>query len=117
MNQNYYPSSQSLPNSTMAIVSLIMGILGLTFFPVIGSIIALFTGYMAKKEIHESPGLLAGEGMATAGIILGWIGVLFLVLFACMFCLILLAILFLIPFSTSTMDYNTSILPLLEIIL
>lgn len=56
-------------------ISLVTGILGLTLFPFIGSVIALITGSMAKKEIEESAGTLGGEGLATAGIIMGWIGV------------------------------------------
>jgi hypothetical protein len=70
-------SGQSLevPNSSTAMISLITGILGLTFLPVIGSIVALITGSMAKKEIAESSGTLGGEGMAQVGVILGWIGI------------------------------------------
>jgi hypothetical protein len=59
----------------MAIVSLIAGILGLTFFPLLGCIVAIITGSMAKKEIRESSGALGGDGMATAGLVLGWIGI------------------------------------------
>lgn len=66
---------QSRPNSSMAVVSLIAGILGLTMFPVIGSIVALITGSMAKKEIARSGGALEGYGLAKAGIIMGWIGI------------------------------------------
>jgi len=56
-------------------VSLITGILGLTFIPLLGSIVAVITGPMAQKEIQESQGSLGGEGLAKAGIILGWIGI------------------------------------------
>jgi hypothetical protein len=59
----------------MALISLIAGILGLTFVPFIGSIVAVITGPMAKREILESQGALGGEGLATAGIVLGWIGI------------------------------------------
>jgi hypothetical protein len=68
-------SAYAPPNSSMSIISLIAGVLGLTFFPIIGSVVALIVGYMAKREIQESAGDLGGDGMATAGIILGWIGV------------------------------------------
>jgi hypothetical protein len=63
----------SPPNSTMAIVSLVAGILGLTILPLIGGIVALYTGYSARREIEESYGELGGEGYATAGIVMGWI--------------------------------------------
>ncbi|MEN6393959.1 MAG: DUF4190 domain-containing protein [Anaerolineaceae bacterium] len=67
--------SENRRTSTMAIVSLVAGILGLTFFPFIGSIVAVITGPMAKKEIQQSGGTLDGEGLATAGIVTGWIGI------------------------------------------
>jgi hypothetical protein len=47
----------------------------LTFIPFIGSIVAVITGPMARKEIQASNGALSGDGLATAGIILGWIGI------------------------------------------
>ena len=97
-SSNYYPgSSNSGPNSTTAIISLIAGILGLSFIPVIGSIVALLTGYMAKNEIRQSAGSLSGEGLATAGIVLGWIGVGLTVIGGCILGFIFLIPLCLIP--------------------
>ena len=72
-NQPSFQTSQPvIPNSTLAIASLILGILGWTFLPIIGAIIAVITGHMAKSEIKRSRGQLAGDGMATAGLILGY---------------------------------------------
>lgn len=68
------PAYTPQQTSTTALISLIAGIMGLTFFPFIGSIIAVITGPMAKREIQENPSL-SGEGLATAGVILGWIGI------------------------------------------
>lgn len=73
----------SAPTSSTATISLIAGILGLTLFPIIGSIVAVITGMMARREIRETEGALGGEGVATAGLILGWIGVAMLVLGLC----------------------------------
>ena len=81
----------SPPTSSMAIVSLIAGILGLTFVPMIGSIVAVITGPMAKKEIRESRGAVGGEGLATAGGILGWIGIGLTVLGLCILCIFAVA--------------------------
>lgn len=39
----------------------------------IGSVLALVFGYIAKKQIAQRNE--SGAGMATAGIVLGWIGV------------------------------------------
>lgn len=74
---------QTLPSSTTAIISLVSGILGLTLLPFVGSIVAVITGPMAKREIRESGGALGGEGIATAGIIIGWIGIILGILAIC----------------------------------
>lgn len=60
------------PTSSLSLTSLIMGIVGWVLLPVVGAIIAVITGHMAKKEIRESRGLLGGDGLATAGLILGY---------------------------------------------
>ncbi|OGO14012.1 MAG: hypothetical protein A2Z66_12925 [Chloroflexi bacterium RBG_13_66_10] len=59
--------------STMAIVSLITGILAYVMLPFVGAIAAVITGHLAKKEIRESGGWLIGDGLATAGLILGYV--------------------------------------------
>lgn len=66
---NYQPPAQS---STLAIVSLIAGIAGWTIVPFLGSVVAVITGHMAKKEIRESAGRIGGESMATIGMVLGY---------------------------------------------
>jgi hypothetical protein len=86
----------------MAIVSLIAGILGLTFIPLIGSIVAVITGPMAKKEIRGSRGALGGEGLATAGVILGWIGIVLTVLGLCIAGVAILLPLLLIAIGVSS---------------
>jgi hypothetical protein len=60
--------------SGKAIASLVLGIGGFVIFPVVLSILAIVFGRSAKREIAERPGL-GGGGLATAGIVLGWIGV------------------------------------------
>lgn len=74
-----------LPTSTLALVSLIAGILGFVGFPVIGTAVALFTGYSARKETRAVPPTHSGDGMATAGIVMGWIQVGLVVLGICLF--------------------------------
>ena len=80
MDNQYQPQ---LPNSTMAIVSLIAGIGGVTILPGLASIVALITGFMAKKEIKESMGSLGGDGLATIGIVLGFVGIAIGLLVCC----------------------------------
>jgi len=58
--------------STLAITSLISGILGWTLLPWLGSIVAIITGHMARKEIRNNPATKEGDGMALAGLIMGW---------------------------------------------
>ncbi len=58
--------------STLAVVSLVFGILGWILLPWIGSLIAIVTGHLARGEIRRSPGALDGDGMAVAGLVLGY---------------------------------------------
>lgn len=78
------PTTQ-LPTSTLAMVSMIAGILGFGVFPVIGTIIAIITGYMARQETRAVPPKFAGDGMATAGIIMGYVQVGLFVVGICCF--------------------------------
>jgi hypothetical protein len=59
--------------SGYAIASLVIGIVGLTTLTFVPSIIAVILGIKARREIRD--GIAAGEGLATAGIFLGWVGV------------------------------------------
>lgn len=54
----------------LAIASMVLGILWLYW---VGSVLALIFGYVARNQIkrHDQ----AGDGMAIAGIVLGWVGV------------------------------------------
>lgn len=72
--ESSYPQEATQTN-TMALISVISGVLGLTLVPLIGSIVAVITGPMARNEIRASAGRQTGEGLATAGIVLGWIGI------------------------------------------
>jgi thiol:disulfide interchange protein len=77
------------PSSSKAIISMISSIAGLVlglsflcaFMPCslplfgIGGIVGLILGRQAQAEIAASGGTLGGEGMAQAGIIMGWINV------------------------------------------
>jgi len=88
MNPAPAPQAAAPASNTMALVSLIAGIVGLTIFPLIGSVVAVITGPMARKEIAASAGAQGGDGMARAGIILGWVGIGISVLGVCIACLV-----------------------------
>jgi hypothetical protein len=68
-------------SSGKATASLVLGILGLVFCPLICSVLALVFGFQARNEIDGSGGRIGGRGNATAGIVLGWIGVVITALF------------------------------------
>lgn len=72
----YPPAPPALPGTNgFAIASLVLGIVWIWW---IGSVLALVFGYKARKQIREQG--QSGDGMAIAGIGLGWIGVAFLVM-------------------------------------
>ena len=57
----------------MAVITLVCGLLGLFVIPLIGSVIAVILGPMARKEIARTAE--EGSSLATAGIITGWVGI------------------------------------------
>ena len=57
----------------MAVASLVLALVGLG----IGSILAIVLGYQAQREIDASGGMQSGRGLATAGIVIGWISMAF----------------------------------------
>ena len=74
--------------SVLAIVSLVFGLLGWTLLPLVGSLVAVITGHLARAEVRRAPGPVDGDGLAIAGLVLGYsmlalaiIGVLAAVLF------------------------------------
>ena len=68
--------------SVLAVVSLVFGILGWTLLPFLGGIVAVICGHLARGEIRRTPDQLEGDGMAVAGLVLGYaslvLGLLFL---------------------------------------
>jgi hypothetical protein len=59
---------------------LILGICALVVCPWVCGPLALVYGNKARNEIDSSAGRLGGRGMATAGVVLGWIGIAYAVL-------------------------------------
>jgi hypothetical protein len=82
------PASGTGQNQTLAIVSLISGIVGLLFCMGATSPIALVTGFMARKKAAQNPAEYGGAGLALAGIITGAVGSLLLVFVALYFILV-----------------------------
>ncbi|MCB9421016.1 MAG: DUF4190 domain-containing protein [Ardenticatenaceae bacterium] len=101
MNENY----TAVPNNQMAVISIVsaavawvlggLGSCALTFvFPpvalctgglfLIGSIVAVVTGHMGRKQIKESSGMQGGDSLAMFGLILGWVGIAINLLILCL---------------------------------
>ena len=62
--------------SSLAIVSLVFGLLGWSFLPMLGSLVAIVTGHLARGEIRRDPARLQGDGLAIGGLVLGYAAVL-----------------------------------------
>ncbi|HEY6894015.1 MAG TPA: DUF4190 domain-containing protein [Rhodanobacteraceae bacterium] len=59
--------------SGTAVASLVFGILSWCVLPFIGAILAVIFGHSARGEIRRAPpGTIEGDGLAIAGLILGW---------------------------------------------
>ena len=103
------PVPTVLPHtSTLAIVSLIAGIVSWILLPFISAIVAVITGHMAKSEIKKSMGMVTGNGMATAGLVLGYINLALALCALCVAILLLAGLItvpFTIPFITPAPNY------------
>lgn len=82
MTEPQVPTSEA-QSSTLAVVSLVSGILTWVLLPLIGAITAIITGHLAKAEIRKSMGTLSGNGMATAGLILGYLQIVLVLIPIC----------------------------------
>ena len=66
----------------LAIASMVLGIVWIYW---IGSILAVIFGHISLTQIKNSNGTQSGRGMAIAGLVLGYIGIGFLLLFGIVF--------------------------------
>jgi hypothetical protein len=86
------PAPVTTQTSTLAVLALILGILSWSLLPFVGSIGAVITGHMGRREIREAEGRLTGQGLATAGLILGYISLALSLLIFVGFCVIFLGL-------------------------
>ena len=59
--------------NTLAIVSLVLAILGLTFIPLVASVCAVVCGHISRGQIRRTGE--GGSGFATAGLIVGYVSI------------------------------------------
>lgn len=86
----YEPASYSAPTAGKAVGALVCGIVGLTVCAPVG-IAAIVLGGQARTDIAASGGRLQGDGMAQAGVIMGWISVGLLIFGILVFVIVLAA--------------------------
>ncbi|KQZ72257.1 hypothetical protein ASD55_10800 [Rhodanobacter sp. Root561] len=73
---SYQPSYRpGNTTSSLAVVSLVFGILTWILLPFIGALVAIVCGHLARGEIRRSPidHRMEGDGMAVAGLVLGYV--------------------------------------------
>ena len=77
-NPSTSPQGVAGPNQTLAIVSLVSGILGLTVCcgALLPSLLGIILGFMAKGKATNDPANYGGRGLALGGIITGAIGLI-----------------------------------------
>jgi len=65
----------------VAVASMILGILGLMCLGPLGSIPAIICGHIGMAAVKKNPDTLQGDGMALAGLIMGYIQIVLMILF------------------------------------
>jgi hypothetical protein len=64
-----------------AVISLVFGIICWFALPVVGAIVAVVCGHLARGEIRRAPpGSIDGDGLALAGMVLGYVNLALCVL-------------------------------------
>jgi hypothetical protein len=84
MNENVPPPIGVAPQpktSALAIWSLVLGILSLACFTIFTAIPGVICGHKALSKIKKSGGELTGQGLAIAGLVTGYLGIAWAILF------------------------------------
>lgn len=87
-------NKKALWSMIVGIASLVLGLL--CGFLVVGSIVAIVLGFIARKEIEQSNGTQTGSGQALTGIITGFV-------------MLALVILVAVLIGTGAVDYNFNV--------
>lgn len=77
-SKNYHVAPPPAAYNSLATVSLIFGIVSWLLLPIIGALVAIITGHTARAQIRSKGG--NGDGLALAGLILGYLQLLFTIL-------------------------------------
>lgn len=102
--------------NTLAIISFICGLLGLVGgIPSVGvlNIVAIVMGHMARSQIRQNPNE-DGAGMALAGLIMGYIGLLIVPLVVLAIVVIVMILLYGMSFDAAVNELFKWLLSLLQ---
>ena len=58
--------------NTMAIISVVAGAASWLGFPLFAAVVAIFCGHRARQEIRQRGGAENGDGLAIAGLVMGY---------------------------------------------
>jgi uncharacterized membrane protein len=79
-DMSYQPAASRTTN-TLAVISLVFGIASWTVLPLVGAVLAIVCGHLARKEIRSAPlNSVEGDSMAVIGMVLGYLQFALLVL-------------------------------------
>jgi hypothetical protein len=90
--QPQYPQFPPTETSGWAIFSLIAGVLAWLGVFGLGGIAAVIAGHVAKNQIRSSSGRVTGDGMATIGLVLGYVNIALVVLGLCLLALVVFGV-------------------------
>jgi hypothetical protein len=82
MNETIPPAFPQQPKtSALAIWSLVLGILSLMCFSIFAAIPGVICGHKALSKIRQSAGAFTGQGLAIAGLVTGYLGIAWAIIF------------------------------------
>ncbi len=93
---SYSEQSPVTETNIWAIISLIAGILGWLGVIGVGGLAAVIAGHVAKSQIRASGGAsggrMGGDGLATAGLVLGYLNIALTIVGICLFVLVTIGV-------------------------
>lgn len=66
------PTNSVPATNTMAIISVVGGAASWLGFPLIAAVVAIYCGHRARMEIRQRGGTETGDGLAIAGLVMGY---------------------------------------------
>jgi hypothetical protein len=86
----YYPGPVAPSTNGYAIASLALSVSAFVLLPLVGSILGVIFGHIAQNQIRHAVPPQEGRGLATAGLIVGYIGIGIFLLVIALFLFILI---------------------------